>query len=294
MVDRAIKPECKVGTLQEDTTELSNNQEIRIDENQDSILMLNLGTHNNRKLNSNEKHHIITGINESTHKESKLDSNEKHRRKLFEDEAEPNVCKLKLRRETSNSYRIMDYSDYIQTNESQNRIAPQKYQCQLGHPACFPNRSHLYKHYARAHFKQEIRSLIGNTKRCPVCDMEHKKSYDMITHVGSVHSYVDQFLPLEYQIKPKPMSGNKARESITKSQKKTEQYKSHKCPVCDHQFNKKSNLNRHMGNKHAENEYKQNLIIKHIARRRSLNDQLWSSTVHSDVEGEKENDKNLI
>ena len=48
-----------------------------------------------------------------------------------------------------------------------------------------------------------------------------------------------------------------------------------------------------MGNKHPENEYKQNLINKNKARRRSLNDQLMSSTVHSDVDREKENDNYL-
>ena len=48
-----------------------------------------------------------------------------------------------------------------------------------------------------------------------------------------------------------------------------------------------------MGNKHPENEYKLNLINKNKARRRSLNDQLMSSTVHSDVDREKENDNYL-
>ena len=48
-----------------------------------------------------------------------------------------------------------------------------------------------------------------------------------------------------------------------------------------------------MGNKHPENEYKLNLINKNKARRRSLNDQLLSSTVHSDVDTDKETDKNL-
>ena len=48
-----------------------------------------------------------------------------------------------------------------------------------------------------------------------------------------------------------------------------------------------------MGNKHPENEYKLNLINKNKARRRSLNDQLMSSTVHSDVDREKENDNEI-
>ena len=128
-------------------------------------------------------------LNKGRPRDGKLDSNEKHRRKLFEDDEEPNVCKLILRKETLNSYRIIDYS------ESRNKIAPQTYQCQLGHPSSFSSRSHLFNQYARLHFKEKIRSLIGNTKRCPVCDMEHKTSYEMIRHVGSVHIYVDQFLP---------------------------------------------------------------------------------------------------
>ena len=96
----------------------------------------------------------------------------------------------------------------------------------------------------------------------------------MITHVGSVHSYVDQFLPFECQIKINPM---KIRKSITKYAKKTHLYESQKSPVCEYQFNNKSNLNRHMGNKNPENEYKLNLINKNKARRRSPNDQSVNS-----------------
>ena len=276
----AIEPECYVGTSQEDTAEFPDNPEIDIEEKQP---------------NSNEKYHIMHGLNATTQKESMLNSNEKNRRKLFENEAKSNVLKLrmsnvlKLRKETLNSYRIMDYTDSIPTNESKNIIAPQKYQCQLGHSSCFPNRSHLYTHYARVHFKQEIHSLIGDIKICPVCHMEHRISYNMITHVGSVHSYVDKFLPLEYQIQVIPMGSNIIRKSITKPPKKTHKYEKHKCPVCEYQFSQKSNLNRHMGNKHPENDYKLNLINKNKARRRSLNDQVLNSPVHSDVVMKKEN-----
>ena len=63
-------------------------------------------------------------------------------------------------------------------------------------------RSHMYGHYARCHFKDELfERLNGNrTKDCEEHNLSFKTDSEMVTHYGSVHDMVEEFLPSSHHI----------------------------------------------------------------------------------------------
>ena len=63
-------------------------------------------------------------------------------------------------------------------------------------------RSHMYGHYARCHFKDKLfERLNGNTtKDCEEHNLSFKTDSEMVTHYGSVHDMVEDFLPSSHHI----------------------------------------------------------------------------------------------
>ena len=60
----------------------------------------------------------------------------------------------------------------------------------------------MYGHYARCHFKDELfERLNGNrTKDCEEHNLSFKTDSEMVTHYGSVHDMVEEFLPSSHHI----------------------------------------------------------------------------------------------
>ena len=62
-------------------------------------------------------------------------------------------------------------------------------------------RSHMYGHYARCHFKDDLfQRLQGNKKDCEEHNLSFKTDSEMVTHYGSVHDMVEEFLPSSQHI----------------------------------------------------------------------------------------------
>ena len=59
----------------------------------------------------------------------------------------------------------------------------------------------MYGHYARCHFKDDLfQRLKGNKKDCEEHNLSFKTDSEMVTHYGSVHDMVEEFLPSSYHI----------------------------------------------------------------------------------------------
>ena len=62
-------------------------------------------------------------------------------------------------------------------------------------------RSHLYGHYARSHFRDQLIEQIGaKRKNCGEHNVMLKGEAHVAAHFGGVHNMVEEFLPHQYQI----------------------------------------------------------------------------------------------
>ena len=88
------------------------------------------------------------------------------------------------------------------TEDTPKRVNPnQKYlECHICHLSR-KNRSGLYSHYALKHFRREIKKDVGeNTLECRHCSKIFSSLDNLIAHIGSVHSKVEDFLPEAYRV----------------------------------------------------------------------------------------------
>jgi hypothetical protein len=67
-------------------------------------------------------------------------------------------------------------------------------------PDDFWSRNHLYGHYARVHFKQEITSKYQIGDLCPFCGKILKTETFILSHMGVAHDLVDEYLDAEFRI----------------------------------------------------------------------------------------------
>eukprot|EP00092_Neocalanus_flemingeri_P030658 GFUD01033289.1.p1 GENE.GFUD01033289.1~~GFUD01033289.1.p1 ORF type:complete len:395 (+),score=88.59 GFUD01033289.1:100-1185(+) len=180
-------------------------------------------------------------------------------------EKEQAIHKFKIRKDSQDTFKIVQTTLAVNKNCNENKISVDSLSCQLCEKVTsFKNRSHLYTHYTRFHYKQDIQSIIGETKTCPVCKMKCKATYDLITHVGSVHNYVDKFLPTVFQI-PLQIPGSPLRK-MEKSNKSSvvsiktdyDQTEDNRllCQLCDHlsYFKGRSDLYGHYSKVHYKME----------------------------------------
>ena len=139
---------------------------------------------------------------EATQKSKKQNKKQKHKRKNRKDKRNNKtaICKVKIRKDHKNRFKLIFSTNSIHLHtENENVILENTFNCHI----CFAaqkNRSQLYTHYARFHYKEQLHKIIGESKTCPVCKIDQKSTYDLISHLGSVHSYVNNFLPKSYQL----------------------------------------------------------------------------------------------
>ena len=75
-----------------------------------------------------------------------------------------------------------------------------KFECYICHLQ-YQDRSHLYSHYARIHFRSEIESEYGeNERNCRLCTRTCAHPSNLIEHLGCAHSIVEDFLPKIHHI----------------------------------------------------------------------------------------------
>ena len=70
-----------------------------------------------------------------------------------------------------------------------------KWACHFCHKPPFHNKNSLHYHLAGVHFKDQIKAILGDTDTCPECSKKFLKMDSLIGHVGTVHRYLDKFLP---------------------------------------------------------------------------------------------------
>ena len=79
------------------------------------------------------------------------------------------------------------------------------------------NKSDLYGHYSRLHFKDDLLLKVGaDTRECTICKKVFTSQVNMVTHFGSVHNMLEEFLPKEYHIvlNSSPPKDNIAKEAF--------------------------------------------------------------------------------
>ena len=69
--------------------------------------------------------------------------------------------------------------------------------------------------------KDEMEEL-SRCSTCPFCDVPLRTN-DSIQHIGTIHSYVENFLPAEHHVKKLPPGGNKRRSVENKRQNKSDE-----------------------------------------------------------------------
>ena len=63
---------------------------------------------------------------------------------------------------------------------------------------------------------------LSRCSTCPFCDVPLRTN-DSIQHIGTIHSYVENFLPAEHHVKKLPPGGNKRRSVENKRQNKSDE-----------------------------------------------------------------------
>ena len=105
------------------------------------------------------------------------------------------------------------------TEDTPKRVNPnQKYlECHICHLSR-KNRSGLYSHYALKHFRREIKKDVGeNTLECRHCRKTLSRQEELITHIGSVHRKVEDFLPEAYRVTVSRQAERDTPEEITET-----------------------------------------------------------------------------
>ena len=78
-----------------------------------------------------------------------------------------------------------------------------------------PNRSELYRHYAREHFCEQLKRDYGDPEFCPFCQYVKKQFMQemvMVKHIGQVHAKVEDYLPEEAKIPGRGQKGNLSKK----------------------------------------------------------------------------------
>ena len=78
-----------------------------------------------------------------------------------------------------------------------------------------PNRSELYRHYAREHFCEQLKRDYGDPEICPFCQYVKKQFMQemvMVKHIGQVHAKVEDYLPEEAKIPGRGQKGNLSKK----------------------------------------------------------------------------------
>ena len=78
-----------------------------------------------------------------------------------------------------------------------------------------PNRSELYRHYAREHFCEQLKRDYGDPEFCPFCHYVKKQFMQemvMVKHIGQVHAKVEDYLPEEAKIPGRGQKGNLSKK----------------------------------------------------------------------------------
>ena len=92
--------------------------------------------------------------------------------------------------------------------------------CHICKKSGFRNRSILYAHYSLTHFRKKLLAKLNGSKRCPVCQKSHHlKMKFNIMHLGASHSFVDKYLPSQYQVKKKGKGSSSPWTILTDRQK---------------------------------------------------------------------------
>ena len=72
-------------------------------------------------------------------------------------------------------------------------------QCGLQCDYYYTSRSQLYSHYSTRHFWRELEPLV-NSLECSYCGVKFSNTASHISHLGSVHNFVEKFLLPELQV----------------------------------------------------------------------------------------------
>ena len=62
-------------------------------------------------------------------------------------------------------------------------------------------KSKLYAHYALVHFRDKLLERFRDLTNCPFCNKRLKSIDYILTHMGSVHNHVEQFLDSDHHVK---------------------------------------------------------------------------------------------
>jgi len=63
------------------------------------------------------------------------------------------------------------------------------------------SRNLLYGHYARIHYREEIKALFGeNLLECQFCQTNFSTVDNLVVHIGNVHNKVEENLPAKFRI----------------------------------------------------------------------------------------------
>ena len=78
-------------------------------------------------------------------------------------------------------------------------VRPSKFACSKC-TKTLHSRHSLYKHYAVAHFKQQLLETFGSGRECLICNKRFRSKVILLCHLGITHSLVDTFLEPEFHM----------------------------------------------------------------------------------------------
>ena len=108
----------------------------------------------------------------------------------------------------------------------------------------------LYSHFSRRHFAEELFRDFGTPDmKCPKCGKEKEQKSGFLTHIGSYHRLVENYLDMNKLNGQETFSNNKGR---ARSQSKSEGKFS--CPFCEEKLVIRPVLLSHLLSKHFKKD----------------------------------------